>query len=170
MSYDYTIEKKVFDKFIGVDHIRSFKHSECGHHIHVSRTAFKSELHIAKTIVFFAQNEYFIEFIAQRPHNSFCECEQKRWAARKAHGKGEFKRYSAINLQNSNTVEFRVFKGNIAPERIIKNLQFVKSIIEFCAETSLQDLFDKNFLEYLKRTKYKILKDFCKDYKKNSDL
>jgi hypothetical protein len=170
MSYEYTIENKVFDKFKDIDYIRSFKHPECGHHIHVSKSAFKSALHLAKCIVFFAQNEIFVEFIAQRRHNHYSQAETKKIAFHKVRHPRSFDRYSAINLRNENTVEFRIFKGNLAPDKIIKNLQFVKCLIEFVSDSSLMELTEKNFLAYLKNTHYTELKSFCNKYNIQDNL
>lgn len=175
MSYAYTMQNNIFLTFNDIDFLRSFRHPQCGHHIHVSRTAFKNDHHLAKTIVFFAQNDYFIEFIAQRPHGDYCKLELTGAALEeklRSQGRGheDRSRYSAVNLTNRNTVEFRVFKGNISPERIIKNLQFVKCVIEFADLSDMHDLTETKFLEYIKATNYEYLKEFCKTYKKNADL
>jgi hypothetical protein len=47
-------------------------------------------------------------------------------------------RYQAINLSNSNTIEFRLFNGSIKPVTIIATLQLVSNICSYAKENSLE--------------------------------
>lgn len=40
-------------------------------------------------------------------------------------------RYTAINMRNNDTIEFRIFNSNIRTERIIKNMQVIFSLLDF---------------------------------------
>jgi hypothetical protein len=50
-------------------------------------------------------------------------------------------RYEAINLQNRETIEFRIFKGTLKRESLFKAIEFCDALIAFCkpAERSLRE-------------------------------
>jgi hypothetical protein len=43
-------------------------------------------------------------------------------------------RYNAVNLQNLHTVEIRMFKGSLKPERVRSGIQFCHAAIEYTRE------------------------------------
>lgn len=53
-------------------------------------------------------------------------------------------RYYAVNLQNTNTVEFRIFKSTLNYNSFIATLQFVSNIVNYAVNTSLLDLQGAN--------------------------
>jgi len=66
----------------------------------------------------------------------------------------------AINTQNTNTIEFRMFNSNTRPERIIKNAQVIFSLIDFTKTKTRVSM--KNYLKFIEdhRKDYKELYDF----------
>ena len=58
-------------------------------------------------------------------------------------------RYQVVNLQNSQTIEVRSFKGNLRYEGFMKNIEFVHSMFYFCKEASLQDLNVESYIKYV---------------------
>jgi len=111
----------------------------CGLHIHINRDAFGStydeqEISIAR-IVYFVESHWneLVKF-SRRTSDSLM-----RWASR--YGimenikntydktkKGNLGRYVAVNLQNYNTVELRVFRGTLNIDTFYATLQFVDEI------------------------------------------
>lgn len=160
-SYDYYMQEGIFEKLGEFTQLRSYKHSECGFHVHISKDSV-SLLTLAKLIIFFANNIAFVEYIAQRSHNSYCKEECVNGAGLKAKN-GNRDRYQAINITGQ-TIEFRIFKGNCSVPRLKKNLQFVYGILEYCEGSSILDLSVYEFIKYLKDTKYNELKKFCMNY------
>ncbi len=118
--------------------LRSWDTTTCGMHVHVSRKPL-SDLTIAKALVFINghQNQNFITKIAGRGENSYCKIKQKTYRDVKQ----RVERYEALNLCNSKTIEFRIFKGSLKKETFFKNLEFCEALIEFCspAQRSLLD-------------------------------
>jgi hypothetical protein len=57
----------------------------------------------------------------------------------KAKEGGSFERYSAINLQNSHTVEFRFFRGTLAPAGVYRAIETVIAMIEYTRNASVND-------------------------------
>ena len=48
-------------------------------------------------------------------------------------------RYQAVNLENRNTVEFRLFNGTLKVETIFATLQLVSRIVKFAKENSAEE-------------------------------
>ena len=124
--------------------------STCGMHIHVNRRAL-SPMTLGKMLVFVnaPQNVAYIKTVAQR--------DPSRWAAfkEKTLADGEKlsdSRYEAINV-TSKTAEFRIFRGNLRLERVMKNLEFVDALIHFCAKHRPGRMTWRAFVYWLKHTK-----------------
>ena len=128
----------------------SWNSPRCGFHIHVSRYAFgpgmedgESEYeYYRRTIIVRQQHELkFIKLIYDN------ERQVQRLAGRKSEwakftDKGNIWRkvkhqyqseghYSAVNVENSSTIEVRVFRGSLKRERLMADLEFVQSAVEY---------------------------------------
>ena len=126
---------------------RSHDTDTCGLHIHISRSALGSnferqEENIAKIIYFVEQNWNAIMKFTRRNEDRL-----NRWASRYGieptinetyeKAKRDYDRYKCVNLQNSNTIEFRMFRGTLKYSTFIATLQFVKSMCDFVIETDI---------------------------------
>ncbi len=157
MSLDYHLHKmnweKVFENALALEY-RSHQTSTCGLHLHVNRTAFgdsfeKQEEVIAR-IVFFVEDHWneLLKF-SRRTEESI-----NRWASRygisenaadnykKAKDK-HMGRYVAVNLENYNTIEFRIFRGTLRYKTFVAVLQLVDEICR------LATIFDDKLIESL---------------------
>ena len=128
----------------------SWNSPRCGFHVHVSRYAFGPGMrpgesendYYKRTIIVRQQHELkFIKLIYDN------ERQVQRLAGRKSDwakftDKGNIWRkvkhnyqsdghYSAVNVENYNTIEVRVFKGSLKRERLLANLEFVHSAVEY---------------------------------------
>lgn len=77
-----------------------------------------------------------------------------------------FNKYSALNLVPKDTVEFRLFAGTNQFDTMMKNLEFVQAVIDYCdtAKVSHKQLgSSKEFLLFVTkhRSEYKHLFKFC---------
>ena len=124
----------------------------CGIHIHISKVAFgstitKQELNIAKLLLFFETNWSNIKKFSRRNTDSikkYCDrygnlsvsepVEETVKKAKDAKG-----RYFAVNLQNENTIEIRIFRGTLKIETFKASLQFTHLLTELMPTISLQD-------------------------------
>lgn len=119
---------------------RSHSTNTCGLHIHVSRTAFgktreEQEAVIARIVHFVEKNWLELVRFSRRT-----EANLNRWAARYATVSAEAKdtyqkakdkhmgRYVAVNLENSSTIEFRLFRGTLRYRTFIAALQMVDEV------------------------------------------
>jgi len=103
--------------------------STCGMHVHVSRELL-TQFQIGKIIIFLysPQNNAFIRQIAGRiPPKQFAELNAKKLKDVKNH----HNRYSALNLTNPETIEFRLFRGTFNKEEVLKNIEFCDALVRF---------------------------------------
>ena len=112
----------------------------CGLHVHLNRTAFgKTEAVqdecIARVLYFFEKHwEELLKF-SRRTRSQL-----DQWAARYGlkehpkeildHAKGNWERYTCVNLTNRHTIEFRMFRGTLKLNTIIATLQLLDRICD----------------------------------------
>lgn len=120
---------------------RSWDTSTCGLHVHVSRTAFgnpssrrditKVQAHELRFMKLIYDNDRQISRLAGRT-SSYATFEDKgRLVHKVKYGSQHNGRYSAINSENSATLEVRVFRGSLKPERILMALELVQCSVEY---------------------------------------
>ena len=143
MSYEYHLNsmnwKNVFETAIKLGY-RSHQTDTCGLHIHCSRSAFgktyEEQERVIGRVVFFVEKHWneLVKFSRRSSDNL------NRWAAKYAtisdttnetYKKAKDKRmgrYVAVNLENYNTIEFRLFRGTLCHKTFIATLQLVDEI------------------------------------------
>jgi hypothetical protein len=164
-------------KYRGRDSLQSYNTSTCGMHIHINREAF-TDHHLFKFITFIHEYKSFIYLISQRKrvnelnhyskfNNAFKDRAKKSMVesikSRKhnyVEGGGKYSthsttrfgdKYVPINLQHSNTVEVRIFKGNLMEESIRKNFEFVDSLYYFTKANPIYRLKLQEYLDFCSR-------------------
>lgn len=114
-----------------VKRLRSWDAETCGLHVHVSRRPLTA-LQLGKILCFVNDPAHtgFIKRIAGR--------DSEQWAARckkkltdGMRGKPCGARYQAINLCNTSTIEFRIFRGTLKRESFFKCLEFVAAVVRW---------------------------------------
>jgi hypothetical protein len=111
--------------------------THCGMHVHANKAAV-TPLTIGKLLVFLNSDrtDELVTLVAQRRSNGYCEKKEKKVSDGRF---GSESRYERLNI-TPNTLEFRVFRGNLRAERVLKNLEFVVASIAFCAESSIREV------------------------------
>jgi len=109
-----------------------------GMHVHISRKPL-SQLTIGKMTEFLNRidNKDFITYIAGRSNNQYSQMDDKRkvtfpWL----HQRGS-DRYNALNLNNSNTIEIRLFATPMDYKTFAMRLQFVQALVDYCSPASV---------------------------------
>lgn len=144
----------------------------CGLHVHVGKkqlgsTVDEKNATIAKMILLVQRHwDALVKFTRRK------ESQLDRWAekpdvdiraysendlienALMEHDRG---RYLAVNLQNRETVEFRLFNGSLKPNTIFATLQFVSNLCLYAKHRSINDVLTSQW------------KDIC-DYHKYDEL
>ena len=126
---------------------RSYHTSTCGLHVHVNKSAFDGKTHLWRLCQLVYRNPREIFHLSQRSELKAME----RWAtlkdvpvknlARKVRApSGEWVRYTAVNLNNAATAEFRFFRGTLEPSSVMRALESVQAFVEFTRNANRQDL------------------------------
>lgn len=138
----------------------SFTPGTCGIHIHMSKSAFTT-IHLYKFLKFFYENLNFIHLISQRNENSnSAHCS---WGKNKeqvypkdccclAKEKRGYQRYTAVNLQNPDTIEVRIFRGTLFAPSFHKNIEFLRSLFLFTEKTGIKNITVSNYIKYVRNS------------------
>lgn len=120
----------------------SHQATTCGLHVHVNRKAFgeteeAQDAVIARILYFFEKNwEELLKFSRRTPR------QLERWATRYGykdqpkelldHAKKGYHggRYTSVNLTNTDTIEFRIFRGTLKYNTLIATLQLLDRICD----------------------------------------
>lgn len=153
---------------------RSHQTSTCGLHIHVNRSAFgmnqtEQEEVIAKILYFVEAHWNELYCFSRRK-----ECNMNRWATRYGFEKtGKeildkakcscYGRYTAVNICNYHTLEFRLFRGTLKFNTFIAALQLVDEICNAALFMSQHELEQQSWTEFVKNIKHPELIRYLKE-------
>jgi len=152
--------RESWDKFLTSDaikHLKSWNTDTTGMHIHIARNHL-TQLDIGKLLVFIndTNNEDFVNHIAGRNSSQWARKSDKKVsdAVRSS------EKYEAVNMSHRNTIEFRIFKGNLAKNGLFRIMEFVHALVCFSKTTSLSKLSWSDFISYMElpqnRSEYKV--------------
>jgi hypothetical protein len=104
-----------------------------GMHVHISRKPL-SQLTLGKLTEFLNRqdNKEFIHHIAGRIDNTYARMSNDRTVTYAWRNKNGGDRYNALNLNNSNTVEVRLFATPMNYKEFAMRLQFVQALVDYC--------------------------------------
>jgi hypothetical protein len=104
-----------------------------GMHVHISRKPL-SQLTLGKMTEFLnrPENKLFIGFIAGRIDNQYARMDSGRNVTYAWRNKNGGDRYNALNLNNQNTVEVRLFATPMNYKEFASRLQFVQALVDYC--------------------------------------
>lgn len=118
----------------------------CGIHVHISRGGIKKQAEtVSKMLILFSRFKENIEKFARRGESRWAKVSMKTKAdydrdAARFLDVERSDRYRAINLQNSKTVEIRVFKGTNNPKTIMAIVQFVNAFVDYCERLDFNEV------------------------------
>lgn len=132
----------------------------CGMHVHVNRASL-SVTAIRRANMFINSHimQGALAHIAGRNPNYYCRPIIKTPTA-PVRDEGHDMRYQAINLINERTVEYRIFRSTLNPNRIGANIQFVDASLEFAEHVGNRNqLTPDKFFSYVteNEAKYPLL-------------
>jgi len=140
-----------------------------GLHIHVSRDGFFSYGHQARFIHLITRNQHLFESLAGRSSARWARFDTSnlRNISRKLRHLDSSERYLAVNIQNRNTLEVRIFQSSLKTERIKMCLQLVDASVKYTENLACDDIiagkaFDsKSFIAWVAtRPEYEILNSY----------
>jgi hypothetical protein len=125
--------------------LRSWDTSTCGLHVHVSRNAFgvydnrtdtisnnSRQFHELRFIKLIYDNQRQVCALAGRTSEDYANFHDKgRLRDKVINGYSAGGRHSAVNTENTNTLEVRIFRGSLNENRVLMALEFVHCAVEY---------------------------------------
>lgn len=130
---------------------RSWDAVNCGIHVHVSRAGFKSDAHTHRwlTLIYKNANEMmklagrksdYAKFDDVRRYDQFdrpyFDFRHKLDRRERSHSE----RDSAVNTQNEDTLELRIFKGTTKPSGVLSAIELAHASIEYTRNLTISDV------------------------------
>lgn len=110
--------------------VRSWQPGTCGLHVHISRSSFRSLTHLALFQFLILHNKAQFQYFAGRDGSEWANFDGvSKNVIPEMKGKPYYNRgrYEAVNVTNSSTVEIRIFRGSLKPERVKMALELVNA-------------------------------------------
>lgn len=130
--------------------MRSWNTDTCGIHIHIDQRAFGgSSAHLYRFTQFIYRNRddmarlagrgdvHYAHYMTDYDRRTFLPRDIKE--RKRLGGAGD--RYMAVNLQNRSTVEVRMFRGSLKPERLIANIEFLHALLAYTQHMTTREAF-----------------------------
>jgi hypothetical protein len=160
--------------------VKSWDTKTCGLHIHISRTGFNGGAHMHRFLNLVYSNPDFYSTLAGRTSDQWAkftdinvreyerdsngervpdplggyQIVSKRTFAHKLRPHHNSDRYSAVNTNNRETLEMRIFRGSVNGETIKAQLDLAHASVEYTRTLTVQDVLQgalsaDNFMWYI---------------------
>ena len=128
------------------DYLKSWNTDTTGLHIHISRSAL-SQSNIGKILVFIndEKNQDFINHIAGRSSNQWAKKSPKKITDGMSM---DTDKYEAVNTSHRNSIELRIFRGNLSRIGFFRVLEFVDCLVNFVKNNSPRKLYHTDFVKW----------------------
>ena len=130
----------------------SWNSSTCGLHVHISRTGFDGGAHMHRFLQLVYSNESAYSKLAGRDSSRWAKFDDViiedfngkmgRSFKRKLNPRYSTDRYSAVNTQNTETFEMRIFKGSLNPDTVKSALDLAHASVEYTRHMSVRQVVD----------------------------
>ena len=139
--------RKMF-KYLVKNGYKAHDTNTCGLHIHANRsylgkTELVQQLTISKILYILEKFNDEVCVIARRNsrYSQFVGAGKNETSVIELYGKYKDKnKYVALNMQHSETIEFRCFKGTLKYETFILTLEFVKDMIDYAKSINIEEI------------------------------
>ena len=124
----------------------SHNNGDCGLHIHFNRNFFGTKEEERTSKLLYLMEKFWSEMVVFSRRS---ESQLNRWARRydeshevvsKHYKDGHYGRYHAINLTNSKTIEFRLFRGTLNLDSYFATLEIVDRLVRLAKGVDIADL------------------------------
>lgn len=138
----------------------------CGLHVHFSRKDFDNDSTSRLVYLFEKFKNELIKFSRRSSESidrwcSFCNFYELSLDYIK-NNMGNFNRYKAVNLNNTNTIEIRLFKGTLKFETYMASIELVNNVMGIARAKNNIEIQDVTFNDILKWRNTKYLLDYAK--------
>ena len=130
--------------------LRSHNTTTCGLHVHISRNKL-TQLQIAKVVAFVnsSSNYAFMKRLARRYGTHYCKA--KSIPLCNGAKNLDQDRYEMVNLCNSHTIEFRIFRGTLKLESLLACVEFANALVAYadCSSGAGMDITAARFRRFI---------------------
>ena len=164
MTLDYHINKmpwkEILNKAVNLGYL-SHNTNTAGLHVHVNKSFFgdsvdEQDEKISRVLFFIENNWDKIVSFSRRTEENI-----KRWAYKyniKSNpkdildkAKKNYSRYVCVNISNTHTIEFRVFRGTLKYNTLIATLQFVNEVCNVAFSMSDDEIYHLTWNKFVKQ-------------------
>lgn len=159
--------------------LRSHEGDACGMHVNISTQAFSDADHLFRFATLVHSNKSWSRRMAQRTVHSTnhwarldqetftVESYRKDWARNVMRdGCADNDRYSALNGQNTDRIEFRLPRGTLRLDRFYKNLEWTHAMVEYSRTHDIDEMHPFRFMTLVvaeQRAMYPNLANFIEE-------
>jgi hypothetical protein len=128
-------------KLAGDYSMTSWRGSNCGLHVHISKSAFTPS-HIWRYMNFHDHNAYGLSLFAGRDSQQWARFGKSDYESRlrQARGLERTERYVAVNTCPEHTYELRYFRGSLRPDTVKAYLEFTHALWAWTKDLSYADV------------------------------
>lgn len=156
MSYEYALNHFPWELMRDMQNNGIGPDDSTGLHVHVSRAAFTSPLHIYKWMKFIYRNQDAVQTVARRSSTGWAKFERDHRASilefatrSPMDGYSAYAdRYSAINVLNDATFEMRIFNSTNKRQELQAALGFVDASVRYAAEIDSAAILNSKAWEF----------------------
>ena len=132
----------------------------CGLHVHISRLGFSGGSHQHRFLQLVYNNKKLYELLAGRSASHWAKFDDNvdpitnQKSLKHKFDRGGSDRYSAVNTNNRNTLEMRIFRGSLNPRFIKSAIDLAHASVEFTRTMSVKEVIDgglscMKFIQYV---------------------
>ena len=120
----------------------------CGLHVHISRAGFNGGSHQHRFLQLVYNNKKLYELLAGRSASHWAKFDDNfdpstgQKSLKHKFDRGGSDRYSAVNTNNRNTLEMRIFRGSLNPRFIKSAIDLAHASVEFTRTMSVPEVRD----------------------------
>lgn len=120
-----------------------------GLHVHISRAAFESPAHVYRWMTFLYRNATHVTGVARRVSECWASFDDYDRKHVKDYAKGvKGRRYQAINTQNDDTFELRVFASSLNRQEVQAALGLAAGSVEYTRDLTVPDIVHRSAWEW----------------------
>jgi hypothetical protein len=141
-THPHTLEKHKsygWDKvtrFLSDAKCTSHNTQTCGLHVHVNRSFLSAYTEQVRLGIFVSLNRNKFEVLSRRTESNYAKFKDLKLYGIKSANSNDTSRYEAINWNNYDTIEFRMFKGTLKFETLMATLELVDAVCRWIKTTT----------------------------------
>jgi hypothetical protein len=145
MSYQWAMENFPWPMLTALKQDGCSTGESTGIHVHLSRAGFRSACHVYRWMKFIYRNQRQVTAVARRSSPEYAAFTDDDRRAVKNYAKGACgARYRAINTNNTDTFELRIFASSLNPDEVQAALAFAAASVDYTRDLTVTTIAHRN--------------------------